>query len=345
MNSLIDFILNLFRDPGAAQSFVVDPEHSLLDAGLSNVTSAQIQSVAATAVPSLALGDGDPVVGLQTALTNHYGWEPVIAPSPTWSPTWAPQTDVSPNTLSNNNTSLLSPNQDAGANAQQGPFNLGFGDITLGNKTTTTANGPDAVAISGNNHGDIVSGDGAVLGNGNSVNNGNIHTGSNSNVAFGHDNSYSQGNTAAGHDVLTAHDGTVVQTSGQSTATTSTGNTNWNSVHGNQTTTSIDGTGNTSGVDNSHNVVDTHNTTTSVADNSVHDSSSSFSASNRYSASNQYSVTHDNSVHDNNTSSYNASVNASVHENQSTYAPTHDTSVHDNTTVTHQTTHDTHLGF
>ena len=46
MTSLIDFILNLFRDPVSAQSFVVNPEEALLDAGLSNVTSAQIQSVA-----------------------------------------------------------------------------------------------------------------------------------------------------------------------------------------------------------------------------------------------------------------------------------------------------------
>src|ERR1700757_2790846 len=162
MISLIDFILNLFRDQTAAQSFVVDPEQALLDAGLNNVTSAQIQSVAATAVPSLALGDGDPVVGLQRAVTNHYGWEPVYAPSPTFQPTWAPQAQFAPSTdlLSNNDPSLLSPNQEGGTNAQQGAFNLGFGDITLGNKTT--ASGPGAVAIRGNKHRDIVTGDGGA---------------------------------------------------------------------------------------------------------------------------------------------------------------------------------------
>ena len=162
-----------------------------------------------------------------------------------------------PRPCSNNDTSLLSPNQDAGANAQQGAFNLGFGDITLGDKTTNTANGPGAVAISGDNRGDIVSGDGAVLGNGNSVNNGNIHTGAGSNMTVGYDNSYSQGNTEAGHDVVTTHDGTVVQTSGQGN-TSSEGNSDWNAVHGNQTTTSIDGAGNSSGVDNTHNVDTTH---------------------------------------------------------------------------------------
>jgi hypothetical protein len=339
--------LNLFRSEPAAQAFVVDPEQALLDAGLSNVTSAQIQSVAATAIPSLALGAGDPVVGLQRAVSNHYGFEPQAA----WAPTWSPQTDLfsgnqtSTDFASHNDTSLLSPNQDAGANAQQGAFNLGFGDITLfGNKTTTTANGDGAVAVNGNSHGDIVSGDGAVLGNANSVNNGNIHSGSGSNVTVGHDNSNSQGNTAAGHDVVSNHDGTVIQTT-HGTTDVSQGNTNWTAVGGNQTTTNIDGVGNTSGVDNTHNVdnthtvVNTHTTTTSVADNSVHDSGNQFSASNSYSAN------YDASVHDN-TASYNSSVHDNVHESQSTYAPTYDSSTHDNTAVqTHQNTHDTHLGF
>ncbi len=77
---------------------------------------------------------------------------------------------------------VASPVQDAGANAQQGAFNLGFGDITFGDKTTNTAtNG--GVVVDGDNDGDIVSGDGAVLGNGNAVNNGDILAGSGSNVA------------------------------------------------------------------------------------------------------------------------------------------------------------------
>lgn len=332
MISLIDFILNLFRDPTAAQSFVVDPEQALLDAGLPNVTSAQIQSVASTAVPSLALGNGDPVVGLQTALTNHYGWEPVIAPSPTWSPTWAPQTDISPDVASHNDTSLLSPNQDAGANAQQGAFNLGFGDITLfGDHTSASGQG---VAVSGNSHGDIVTGDGAVLGNGNSVNNGNIHAGGGSDVTVGHGNSNSQGNISSGHDVVTNHDGTVIQTT-HGTTDVSQGNTNWTAVGGNQTTTTIDGTGNTSGVsnthtvDNSHTIVDTHTTTTSVTDNSVHDSGNQI-ASNNHIASDIGS--NNSAVQD----------NTSLHESTSTYAPT----THESTTVdTHHTVVDPHHGF
>ncbi|HEY7052048.1 MAG TPA: IniB N-terminal domain-containing protein [Mycobacterium sp.] len=308
MISLIDFILNLFRDDHAAQAFVVNPEQALLDAGLPNVSAAQIQSVAATAVPSLALGNGDPVAGLQTALTNHYGWEPVIAPSPTWSPTWAPQTEFSPTTdlASHNDTSLLSPDQAAGANAQQGTFNLGFGDITLfGSKTTATDGG---VAVSGHASGSIVTGDGAVLGNANSVNNGDIDSGYGSNVNVGQGNTTNQGNTAAGHDVVTNHDGSVIQTS-----------------HG------------TTSVDTTHTVVDTHNTTTSVADNSVHDSGNQFASGNHIASDNQSSANWDNSVHDN-LASYN-----SVHDSSSTYAPTH---VESTTVETHHNAlFDAHHGF
>jgi hypothetical protein len=314
MLSMIDFILDLFRDQNHAAAFVADPERAMADAGLSAVTSAQLASVAATAVPSLALGDGDPVVGLQRAVSNHYGFQgfdPNFAPPPTWAPSWAPQPDFSPSTDLASGNSILSPTTNI---RDDHSFNLDFGDITLGDKTS--AQGPGAVAIGGSNHGDIVSGEGAVLGNGNSVNNGDIRTGSHSNVAVGDHNGISEGNTTAGGDVLTSHDGTVIQTSGHGTTANSEGNVT--SVHGNQTTTDIHGAGNTSGVDNSSTVVHTSTTTdNSVHDNSVHDNS-----------------VHDNSVHDN-----------SVHDNASSYH----SSVHNNTSM-HETAHqntgiETHLGF
>ncbi|MCW2652007.1 MAG: hypothetical protein JWR32_2983 [Mycobacterium sp.] len=309
MINVIDFILDLFRDQSHAAAFVADPQRAMADAGLSTVTSAQLASVAATAVPSLALGEGDPVVGLQRAVSSHYGlggFEPNYAPS------WAPRTDFSPSTQLASGNSILSPT----TNIQDDhSINVGFGDFTLGDKTS--AQGPGAVAIGGSNHGDIVSGDGAVLGNGNSVNNGDIRTGAHSNVAVGDHNGISAGNTAAGGDVLTSHDGTVIQTSGHGTTANSEGNST--SVHGNQTATDIHGTGNTSGVDNSTRVTHTSTATTdtSVHDNSVHDNS-----------------VHDNSVHDN-----------PVHDTAASY----DSSVHDNTSV-HESTHlntgmETHLGF
>ena len=71
MIKLIDFILDLFRDEDHAQAFVTNPEQALADAGLSNVTSAQLQSVAATAVPSLAMDSGEPVTDLQQAVSSY----------------------------------------------------------------------------------------------------------------------------------------------------------------------------------------------------------------------------------------------------------------------------------
>ena len=86
MISLIDFILNLFRDQNAAADYIAHPEQALLDAGLGNVAPAQIAAVAATAVPSVALGQGDPVLGLQRAVSNQWGFEPVYAPQRVFAP-------------------------------------------------------------------------------------------------------------------------------------------------------------------------------------------------------------------------------------------------------------------
>lgn len=219
--NIIDFILDLFRDPVSAASFVVDPDGALREAGLPNVTAAQLASVAATAAPAgYALGGGDPIVGLQRAVADHHQLASNFA-SP-----FSPQTSFAPTTelASRNNTDLLSgnhvpiasPNQDAGANAQNGAFNLGFGDITLGDKTSNTAtNG--GVVVAGDNDGDIVSGDGAALGDGNTMNNGDILAGSGSNVVVGKDNEVEDNSKTAGHDLITDNDGPVlndVDTSG-----------------------------------------------------------------------------------------------------------------------------------
>jgi hypothetical protein len=298
MINLLDYILDLFRDENHAQAFVTNPDRALADAGLSTVSSAQLQSVASTAIPTLAMGgSGDPVTDLQQAVSNHYGFEPAFAP----------QTDISPSTDLASNNSFMSPTTNI---TDDHSVSFGMGDITLGDKTTAQGNG--AVAVGGSTHGDIVSGDGAVLGNGNTVNNGDLHTGAGSTVTVGDGNAISQGNTSAGGDVLSSHDGTVIQTSGHGTTSVSDGNTT--SVHGNQTVTDIHGTGNTTTVDNTH---------TSTIDDSQHDSS-------------VHSIVdtsvHDTSVHDN-----------SVHDNS-----VHDTSLHDNSI--HETSHtntglDAHLGF
>jgi hypothetical protein len=296
MVTLIDYILDLFRDEGHAQAFVANPDRALADAGLSTVGSAQLQSVAATAIPSLAMGaSGDPVADLQQAVSSHYGFESAVAP----------QVDFSPSTGLASNNSFMSPTTNI---TDDHSVSFGMGDITLGDKTT--AQGDGAVAVGGSTHGDIVSGDGAVLGNGNTVNNGNLHTGAGSTVTVGDGNA--TGNMSAGGDVLSSHDGKVIQTSGHGTTSVSDGNTT--SVHGNQTITDIHSTGNTSGVDTSSTL--THTTT---IDNSQHDSS-------LHSSSIVDTSVHDSSVHD---------------------SSVHDTSMHDNSI--HETAHadtglDAHLG-
>ncbi|HZA11165.1 IniB N-terminal domain-containing protein [Mycobacterium sp.] len=286
MVNLIDYLLDLFRDETQARAFVSDPNQALANAGFSDVTSAQLQSVAATAVPSLALnGGGDPVAGLQQAVSSYYGYGSGFDTQPSWDTGFSPTTDLA------SGNSFLSPDQQAGANAQNGAVNLGFGDITLGGSHTEASG--NAVVTGDNNRGDIVSGDGAVLGNGNTVNNGNIHAGSGSSVTVGDGNSISQGNTTAGGDVLSSHDGTVIQTSGHGTTSISDGNTT--NVHGNQTITDIHGTDNTSGVDNS-----TTSVHTSTVDNSVHDNSthSSLFESSVHNSTSLDSSVHDNSIHE-----------------------------------------------
>ena len=136
--NLIDYILDLFRSPAVAADFVQDPDGALRDVGLQNVSAAQFQAVAATAAPAgVFLGGGNPVSGLQRAVADYHGIPRVLARRPSF----APQTDFASHndTQLASNNDFMSPDQAAGANAQNGAFNLGFGDITLGDKTSNTA--------------------------------------------------------------------------------------------------------------------------------------------------------------------------------------------------------------
>jgi hypothetical protein len=296
MINLLDYILDLFRDESHAKAFVANPDRALADAGLSTVSSAQLQSVAATAIPSLALGGSDdPVTDLQQAVSGYYGFQS--------QPDFAPQTDFSPITDVASNNSFMSPSTNI---TDDHSVSFGMGDITLGDKTT--AQGDGAVAVGGSTHGGIVSGDGAVLGNGNTVNNGDIHAGSGSTVTVGDGTAISEANTSAGGDLLSSHDGTVIQASGHGSTSVSDGNTT--SVHGNQTVTNIHGTGNTSAVDTSSTL--TH---TSTIDNSEHDSSA-----------------HSSSI-----------VETSVHDSSFHDTPLHDNPIHETTHT--DTGLDAHLGF
>ncbi len=136
---LIDFIMELFRSPNTAQAFVANPDQTLRDAGLPNVNAAQLQAVAATAAPAgVVMGGGDPIVGLQRAVADHHSIASPFSPQTSFAsqPTFAPETNAE--FASRNVADVASPDAVAGGAVQQGGFNLGFGDITLGDKTTAT---------------------------------------------------------------------------------------------------------------------------------------------------------------------------------------------------------------
>src|SRR5258708_30286616 len=76
MDSLIQYILDLFTNPDAARAFVSGPGQAMTDAGLVNVAPDEFSSAVANALPGLPLGAGDPIGGLQQVLTDQYGFAP-----------------------------------------------------------------------------------------------------------------------------------------------------------------------------------------------------------------------------------------------------------------------------
>ena len=149
MTNLIDFILDLFRSPASAASFVIDPDGALRDAGLPNVSAAQLAvGRRHRRTRRIVLGGGDPVYGLQRAVAEHHS---IPARSPRRRPSRRRRTSPSHNTdlLASNNDFMQPRSRHAGANAQNGAFNLGFGDITLGDKSTNTATNGGVVVDGG----------------------------------------------------------------------------------------------------------------------------------------------------------------------------------------------------
>jgi hypothetical protein len=206
MTNLVDYILDLFRDPVQGEKFVKDPETAMRDAGVQNVTAAQVQAVAATAAPSVALGHGDPIVGLQRAVADQHGIASETF-APTFQPTHVNAPETSADVLSHNDTRLLSPQTDV---HDDHSVNLSFGDFTLGNKTTAVGDG--AVAVGHDSNAPILSGDGAVLaGSGSNVNTGDIHTGAGSNVTVGSGNQVHNSSQNAGGDVISDNKGPVIK--------------------------------------------------------------------------------------------------------------------------------------
>ncbi|WP_017207371.1 IniB N-terminal domain-containing protein, partial [Mycobacteroides abscessus] len=180
--SIIDFILNLFRDPVEAASYVADPQAALANAGLSAVSAAQVGAVMPVVAESVAsnygyqsqwVNTGNPIHDLSGNLQNYYAAQPdgpsILSPS-----LLSPRDN---DFLSHNDTDFASHNPIASGNQVMSPsgnvdsFNRGplldlsFGDLQFGNRDTT-AIGDGAVAVGGSNSGPIASGQGSTAVNG-----------------------------------------------------------------------------------------------------------------------------------------------------------------------------------
>jgi len=201
--NVIDWILDLFRDPVRAQAFIDDPERVMHTAGVGNLSAAQVNAVAATVAPAAVVhGDGNPIHGLQQAVAQTHG----IA----FVPQRQSEAFSGNDTLSHNDTRLLSPETNTFVDHS---FDLDFGDVTLGDKTSNTASN-GGVVVDGDNDGDILT-DGSVKQHGedNTVNTGDIEAGDGSPVIVGNDNEVDNTHQDTdGGDIISGNDGPVIKT-------------------------------------------------------------------------------------------------------------------------------------
>lgn len=202
MTNVVDWILDLFRDPVQAQAFITDPDKSMQTAGVQNVSAAQVNAVAASVAPAAVIqGGGNPVHGLQQAVAQTHG----IAFTPQHQTEAFSNNDV----LSHNDARFLSPETNIDKSVD-----LEFGDITFGDKNTAS----DGSVINTGTAGDIdntnVEGDGNVVGDDNDGNvTGDIETGDGSPVIIGDDNEVENTNQDTdGGDIIQDNEGPVVKT-------------------------------------------------------------------------------------------------------------------------------------
>jgi len=200
MTNVVDWILDLFRDPVQAQAFIADPGRSMATAGVQNVSAAQVNAVAASVAPAAVIqGGGNPVHGLQQAVAQTHG----IAFVPQHQTEAFSNNDV----LSHNDTRFLSPETNIDKSVD-----LEFGDITFGDKTTNTAS--NGGVVNTGNADDILT-DGSVkqTGDDNVANTGDVKTDDGSPVVIGNDNDVDNTNQDTdGGDIIQDNDGPVVKT-------------------------------------------------------------------------------------------------------------------------------------
>jgi hypothetical protein len=83
MATLVDYMLGLFSNPETAEAFIKDPDEALGAAGLADVSTDQLQAVAASVAPTgLTLGGLDPIKALQQAVSEHHGIEAGLDATP-----------------------------------------------------------------------------------------------------------------------------------------------------------------------------------------------------------------------------------------------------------------------
>ena len=74
MATLVDYMLGLFSNPETAEAFIKNPDDALGAAGLADVSTDQLQAVAASVAPTgLTLSGLDPIEALARAVSDHHG--------------------------------------------------------------------------------------------------------------------------------------------------------------------------------------------------------------------------------------------------------------------------------
>lgn len=73
-NELLDFVMSVVRDPDAAARFAADPDQAILDANLTNVTSADVNALIPVVSESMsALSTTVPTTGLDGGIAEAAG--------------------------------------------------------------------------------------------------------------------------------------------------------------------------------------------------------------------------------------------------------------------------------
>ncbi|MEO3758858.1 Rv0340 family IniB-related protein [Mycobacterium sp. B14F4] len=73
-NSLLDFVMSVVRDPDAAAHFAANPDQAILDANLTNVTSADVNALIPVVSESMSsLSDAVPAAGLDGGIAEMAG--------------------------------------------------------------------------------------------------------------------------------------------------------------------------------------------------------------------------------------------------------------------------------